>query len=161
MVCDTKLGTDAMQGQFFPYFGLTILGLVLVPLSYSTFTPSKRMCSPQHPPPLPPPFPDIINLLCRNWSLQSASDKKRGLQCPPVWKRGGLAPPASKEGEAVEAIHCARPWLGSVWICVLSDCHDRRRRNQDLGSLHNLGNQHGVLALEFCFCPMGGANGDL
>ncbi|KAI5804557.1 Sec63 Brl domain-containing protein [Geopyxis carbonaria] len=31
------------QGQFFPYFILTILGLVLVPLTYSTFAPSKKL----------------------------------------------------------------------------------------------------------------------
>ncbi|KAF8541424.1 Sec63 Brl domain-containing protein [Trichophaea hybrida] len=31
------------KGQFFPYFVLTILLLVLVPLSYSTFAPSKQI----------------------------------------------------------------------------------------------------------------------
>ncbi|KAG0642887.1 Translocation protein sec63 [Tuber brumale] len=30
------------KGQFFPYFVLTILGLILCPLTYSTFAPSKQ-----------------------------------------------------------------------------------------------------------------------
>ena len=38
---DSKLRLIS-QGQFFPYFILTMLGLVLVPLSFSTFAPSKR-----------------------------------------------------------------------------------------------------------------------
>ncbi|KAF8417122.1 Sec63 Brl domain-containing protein [Tirmania nivea] len=31
------------EGQFFPYFILTMLGLILIPLTYSTFAPSKQL----------------------------------------------------------------------------------------------------------------------
>jgi len=37
------------QGQFFPYFILTMLGLILAPLTYSTFAPSKRTPVPPEP----------------------------------------------------------------------------------------------------------------
>lgn len=37
------------KGQFFPYFVLTILGLVLVPLTYSTFKPSKQLGTSKEP----------------------------------------------------------------------------------------------------------------
>ena len=37
MFCSLRL----VQGQFFPYFILTIAGLVTVPLTYSLLTPSK------------------------------------------------------------------------------------------------------------------------
>lgn len=37
------------KGQFFPYFILTILGLVLGPLTYSTFAPSKKVGASKFP----------------------------------------------------------------------------------------------------------------
>ncbi|KAA8894784.1 Sec63 Brl domain-containing protein [Sphaerosporella brunnea] len=37
------------QGQFFPYFILTILGLILVPITYSSFAPSKQLGTSKEP----------------------------------------------------------------------------------------------------------------
>ncbi|KAI5818681.1 Sec63 Brl domain-containing protein [Pyronema omphalodes] len=37
------------KGQFFPYFVATILGLILVPLSYSTFAPSQQLRASNKP----------------------------------------------------------------------------------------------------------------
>ncbi|KAL7275827.1 secretory subunit [Rhizina undulata] len=37
------------KGQFFPYFVLTVLGLVLVPVTYSTFAPSKQSSASKTP----------------------------------------------------------------------------------------------------------------
>jgi hypothetical protein len=42
VVCHLKLGvSDIFQGQFFPYFVLTITALVTVPVTYSLLKPSK------------------------------------------------------------------------------------------------------------------------
>lgn len=37
------------EGQFFPYFILTMLGLILAPLTYSTFAPSKQSAASKTP----------------------------------------------------------------------------------------------------------------
>lgn len=47
--CKLTIPRGTYQGQFYPYFVLTMLGLILVPLTYFTFAPSKRTPVPQSP----------------------------------------------------------------------------------------------------------------